>query len=446
VHVRQREDALRADRFEVQFAENSRTPERFVAEGAVTFTASGTDGACDRLARSAVEDQLLLEGKPARVHRGPNVIEATRIELSGKKGVIVVPVPGNLKLAAEDALRPAEAIGVNWSRMLRLEPDEHRALFLGDVRFARGDQTIECQTLSVALDSENRRILECKADTDVRLAARMQGGAGAETVTAQARELTYDPQKDSLVLSGGAVLQQEQRTIRGERIEIHPADAEIAVAGAGALEGRAEKDSEGFRVSWEREMRFSRATQGAVFQGGVRLENGGETLRAESLTAPLSENALKGFEAKGGVDLAEKSGRTLKADSLSAEIGADRKPQGLDASGHVAIREEVKAEHLTRTLTADRVVSTMDEKTKLQGYEATGHATLREDAGPGGVRTMRADRMSAKVGAEQQVETFEATGRPVIVEEEGRVARGDRLTRSAIRVRCSDRRPNCGWG
>jgi lipopolysaccharide transport protein LptA len=340
VRIRQGENALNADHVEVQFAENSRAPEHFVAEGAVTFKASGADGACDRLVRSAAEDQLLLEGKPARVHRGVNEIEASRIELSGQKGVIVVPAPGNLKLAGEDAARPAEAIDVKWSRLLRLDPDEHRALFLSDVRFARGDQTIECQTLSVKLDSENRRILECKADTDVRLAARMQGGAGPESVTARSRELAYDPQTDSLVLSGGAVVQQGQRTIRGERIEIHSTDAEIAVAGAGTLEDQGEKDSEGFSISWEREMRFSRAKQSAVFQGGVGLKDAGDALRAESVTARLSENALKGFEAKGGVDLAEKSGRTLKADSLSAEIGAARKLQQLNAYGHVIVEEE----------------------------------------------------------------------------------------------------------
>ena len=147
VRVHQGENALRADRVEVQFAENSRTPERFAAEGAVTFKVSGADGACDRLAHNAVEDQFLLEGKPARVTRGANEIEATRIELSGQKGVIVVPVPGSLKLAAEEAVRPAEALAVKWSRMLRLDPNEHRALFLGDVHFARGDDTIECQTL-----------------------------------------------------------------------------------------------------------------------------------------------------------------------------------------------------------------------------------------------------------------------------------------------------------
>jgi lipopolysaccharide transport protein LptA len=447
VRMRQGENTMRADRLDVQFAENSRAPQRFVAEGAVTFEASGAEGACDRLARSAVEDQLLLEGNPARVHRGANEIEATRIELSGRN-VIVVPVAGSLKIAGEDAAqpatstagKPAEASSVKWSRMLRLDPNEHQALFLGDVRFTRGDQTIECQTLSVKLDSENRRILECKADTGVRLAARMQGqgGAGPESVTAQAKALAYDPQKDSAVLSGGAALQQGQRTIRGERIEIHPTDAEIAVAGAGALEGRAEADSEGFNISWEREMRFSRATQSALFQGGVGLKYGGDMLRAESVTARLSENELKGFEAEGGVDLdqtggAEKSGRTLKSDRLSAEIGADRKPKRLDASGRVTIREEVAAEHLTRTLTADRVVSAMDEKTKLQGYEAIGHVTLREDAGPAGVRTMRADRMNAKADAQNNLAAFEAAGRPVIVEEEGRVAYGDRLTWDAQR-------------
>ncbi|MGD1000733.1 MAG: LptA/OstA family protein [Candidatus Brocadiia bacterium] len=433
VHIHQGENTLRADHVEVQFAENSRAPERFVAEGGVTFNAAGADGSCDRLERSALEDQLLLDGRPARVHRGPNEIEATRIELSGQKGVITVPVPGKLRLAAEQAAQPAEPIDVKWSRTLHLDPDEHRALFLGDVRFARGDQTIECQTLSVKLDSQNQRILECKADTDVRMAARMQGAAGQESVNAQAKELTYDPEKNSLILSGGAALQQGQRTIRGERMEIHPADAEIAVAGKGVLEGQAENDSEGFSITWEREMRFSRATQSAVFEGSVGLKYGAETLRAESLTAQLSENALKGFKATGGVYLAEKSGRTLKADSLSADIGADRKPQGLDATGHVAIQEEVPAEHLTRTLTADRVISAMDEKTKLQEYKAIGHAALREDAGSAGVRTMRAEQMTAKVGAENQLEAFDAVGRPVIVEEEGRVARGDRLTWDAQR-------------
>jgi lipopolysaccharide transport protein LptA len=433
VRVHQGESTLRADHVEVQFAENSRAPERFVADGAVTFKVSGADGSCDRLERSALEDQLLLDGQPARVHRGPDEIEAARIELSGEKGVITVPVPGKLKLAAEEAAKPAEPITVKWSRMLRLDPDAHRALFLGDVRFAHSDQTIECQTLSVELDSHNERILECKADTDVRMAAKLQGAAGPESVNAQAKELVYDPQKDSLVLSGAAVLQQAQGTIRGERMEIHPADAEIIVPGAGALEGQAEKDSEGFSISWEREMRFSRATQSAVFHGGVGLKYGGDTLRAQDLTAQLSENALKGFEATGGVDLAEKSGLKLKADSLSADIGPDRKPRRLDAVGHVAIREEVPAEHKTRTLTADRVVSKLDEKTGLHGYEAIGHAAVREDAGPGGVRTMRAEHMTAQVDAQDQWETFDAVGRPVTVEEEGRVARGDRLTWDAQR-------------
>ena len=444
VHVHQGENELRADRVEVQFAEGSRTPERFAADGAVTFKTSGAEGACDHLTRSAAEDQLLLEGKPARVHRGPNEIEAARIELSGQKGVIVAPVPGNLKLAAEEAARPAGAIAVHWSHMLRLDPSEHQALFQGDVHFARGDDTIECQLLSVKLDSENKRIIACKADTDVRLTARMQGAAGPvpagqpESVTAHARELTYDPEKDSIVLSGGAVLKQGQRTISGERIEVHPADAGIAVAGAGKLEGRAEKDSEGFNISWEREMRFSRATQSAIFRGGVGMKYGGDTLRAESVTARLSENTLKGFDATGGVDFdqigtAEKSGRSLKADNLSAEMGADRKPSQLDAIGHVTILEEDKAAHKRRTLTADRVKSAMEEKTQLQGYEATGHVVLSEEAGSAGVLTMRADRINAKADAQNQVAAVEAVGRPVIVEEKGSVARGDRLTWDAQR-------------
>ena len=431
VRVQQGENALRADRVEVQFGENNRTPERFAAEGAVTFKASGAEGECDRLARSAAEDQFLLEGKPARVRRGPNEIEATRIELSGQKGVIVVPVPGRLKLAGEAAAAPAEAMDVKWSRMLRLDSDEHQALFLGDVHFTGGDRTIECQTLTVTLDSDNRKVLKCTADTDVRLAANMPGAAGPESVTGQARELVYDPEKDSILLTGGAVLKQGPRTIRGERMEIHPKDAGIAVNGAGVLEGAAEKGSEGFSISWGREMRFSRATQSAVFEGGVGMKNGSDTLSAENVTARLSENAVKGFDASGGVEL-HQAGSALKADRLSAEMGPNQKPQRLDASGHVTIliRQKVEAERIARTwtLTADRVVSATDEKTQLQGYEATGHVTLRDDAGADGVRTMRADRVTANVDAANQIETFEGTGQPVTVEGEGRLALGHRLT------------------
>ncbi len=451
VRIHQGGNDLRADRVEVQFAEGSRTAERFAADGAVTFKTSGAEGACDHLERTAAEDQLLLEGKPARVHRGPDEIEATRIELSGQKGVIVAPVPGSLKLAAEEAAQPAGAIVVKWSRMLRLDPSEHQALFLGDVGFARGDDTIECQALTVKLDSENKRILECKADTDVRLAARMQGAAGPaqagkpESATARARELAYDPEKDSIVLTGGAVLKQGQRTISGERIEVHPDAAEIAVPGAGSpvpgagsLEGQAEKGSEKFSISWTRGMQFRRAKQSADFEGGVVLKYGGNTLSAESLTARLSGNALKGFDAAGDADFdqtggAEESGRHLNADNLSADIGADGKPEGFDARGHVTIREEVKAEHKTRTLTADHVKSAMDEKTQFQGYEATGHVVLSEDGGSGGVLTMRGDRIKAQADAQNQVASVEAVGRPVIVEEGGRVARGDRLTWDAQR-------------
>jgi lipopolysaccharide export system protein LptA len=465
VRVQQGEKTLRADRLEVQFAENSRTPERVVADGAVTFKASGAEGDCDHLLRHAADDRLVLEGKPACVHRGTNEIEANRIELSGQKGVIVVPVPGRLKLSGEESDRgdsgaapvPPEgkAMAVKWSRMLRLDSDEHQALFLGDVHFEGGDQTIECQTLTVTLDSENRRVLKCAADTDVRLAARLSGSGGPELVTGQARELTYDPEKDSLLLTGspfhetqggpgqsrtgGAVLKQGERTIRGARIEVHPKEAEIAVAGAGRLEGGDEKGSGAFSVSWEREMRFSRAKQSAVFGGGVVLEDGADRLRAENVTARLGENALKGFDATGlpagspgSVEL-HQAGRTLNADRLSVEMGPDRKLTSLDASGHVTIRDEVEAEHLRRTLTADRVVSATDEKTQLQGYEATGQVTLREDAGPASVRTMRASRMTAKLDAQNQPEAFEGTGRPVTVEGEGRLALGDRLTWDARR-------------
>ena len=177
-----------------------------------------------------------------------------------------------------------------------------------------------------------------------QLPRRSRSTEDRNLVVAEGKELVYDPLKDSVVLSGKATLRQERRTIRGERIEFHPGDASIRVTGAGSLEEQAQESPEGFSVSWGSEMQFSRASQEATFSRDVTLKYGGNALRADALSAKLREDALKGFEAKGGVVLDQaggtgKAGRTLKADSLAAEMGADRKLRSLDASGHVLIQE-----------------------------------------------------------------------------------------------------------
>jgi len=139
VRVQQGENRLRSGRVEVQFAEKGRTPERFTAERDVTFKVGPADGDCDRLTRWSVEDELLLEGRPAHVRRGVNEVEAAKIELSGRDGAIIVPGEGTLKLVPESAGQPQQRVEVKWGQMLRLDPAAHQARFQGNVRFSRGE-------------------------------------------------------------------------------------------------------------------------------------------------------------------------------------------------------------------------------------------------------------------------------------------------------------------
>ena len=154
VHIQQGEDWLRSARAEVQFAEKGRAPERFAAEQGVRFKVGPADGDCDLLVRRSVEDELLLEGRPAHVRRGVDEVEAAKIELSGRDGAIIVPGEGTLKLVQESAGQPQQRVEVKWSQMLRLDPGAHQALFRGDVSFSRGEQTIDCQMLSMKFDSD----------------------------------------------------------------------------------------------------------------------------------------------------------------------------------------------------------------------------------------------------------------------------------------------------
>ena len=200
-------------------------------------------------------------------------------------------------------------------------------------------------------DSENRQILECRAETDVRRTGRLnapstsspqQPNGGSALVVAEAKELVYDPLKDSVVLSGKATLRQDAggsaesgSSSPGRRFR--PRDRR------GSLEGQAQETPKASAFVG-REMQFSRASQEATFSRDVTLKYGGIALHADDLDAKFRDDALKGFEAKGGVVLDQaggtgKTGRTLKADSLVCEVGADRKLRSFDASGRVLIQE-----------------------------------------------------------------------------------------------------------
>ena len=186
-------------------------------------------------------------------------------------------------------------------------------------------------------------------------------------------------------------------------------------------------------------MQFSRASQEATFSRDVTLNYEGNVLHADDLDAKFKDDALKGFEAKGGVVLDRaggtgKTGGTLKADSLVCEVGADRKLRSFDASGRVLIQLPPGADHKSRVLSADRVLSTSDNSGKPLGYEGTGHVLLREETGlPGEARTIRANKVTAKLDSQNQLEKFEAFGSPVTVEQGGQVATGDRLAWDAPR-------------
>lgn len=427
VLIRQGENELRADRAEVTFAEKGRAPQRLVAEGNIRFKTAEATGRGDRLVRLPLEDQLLLEGNPAAIQQGASEIRAPKVELNGRQTGLLVPVAGDLKFvpAKEDAA--SGPMTVRWARLLNFDPAAHRASFRGDVRLIRGDQTVDCQSLDVRFSPDNRQVLECRAEGRVNVQVRTEKGL----VVAQAKEMNYVLDKDLITLSGNAVVQQEEQVIRGERIEVSQKEA-ITVAGAGTLESKpaAGQTREPITISWSGDMQFSRAAGAAAFRRDVLLTYSGQTLRADGLTAKLgADQTIEGFEAVGHavVEQAAASAReprTLKADKITAVLGAGSKLQRLVAAGHAAVDE--RTAQGARSLRGDRIVAFVEGAGAPNAFEATGHVVLLETGGKG--RTLKAEKVTARAGTENKLESFEAVGRLVTLEEEGRLGKGTRLT------------------
>jgi lipopolysaccharide transport protein LptA len=433
VKLQQGESILRADTLKADFASDAPELERLAAEGQVHIEAQGGVGEADRLLRTALGDQIILEGRPAVMRQGGSEIRGDRIEMDPAGGGILVPSEGTLRFEPPKDAEGAP-IDVSWSKMLRFNSTEHRALLDGDVVFASGDRKFTCRRLLVRLDAENRRMLECRGEEEVHLAGRFgeeAEGSGGQ-VDATADSLLYDPENSGIALIGNAVVRREEGTVSGERIEFDQTSAAMRVRGPGSLEGAAspEEGGEPFKIAWTGGMSFDNNSREALFEREVSLEHGDRTLTADRMIGRVDEKgALRGFEATGNAQvleaLSDGASRALKADRIQAETGAGNRIESFKAEGHARVDERHPG-NPPRTVDAEVIDARMGEGNALEGLEATGNVVIK-DAFEGHEYVIRAGNVKGRLGPDGGIAGLEATGGRVTVEETGRIAEGTRL-------------------
>jgi LPS export ABC transporter protein LptC/lipopolysaccharide transport protein LptA len=439
VLFRQGADELRADRANLFFAGDKPAAassidsatkadlERFEAEGNVRFKTSVVEGSGSRLVRTRSNDQVLLEGAPAVVRQGGSRIEAERIDLDTARTQVDVPMKGALQVVQEGE-RP-ERMDITWSRLLHFDPAAHEVTFRGDVRLKRDGMQIDCQALNAKLDENNRTMVACRAEGDVRLSGAVPAAKGAppEPISARAREMNYDARKESLRLLGDAVALRGPQEARGNDIEFGLKDSSLRVLGPGTLKARAEgpQPAAPIEAAWSGDMQYSREARKAILRRDVAVAYGAQKLKADEATVRLAEDGrATGFDAAGKVEIIEK-GRVLRADRLAAALGPDNSLRDATATGQVRLVESGG-----RTLTADSVKAAAGPEGALRDFDAAGRVLITEPAdGKSPPRTLQADRVLVKVGPENALQEFDATGR-VVIEDAGGLRNGGRTLRS----------------
>ena len=449
VVVQQGENALRGQRVEIRFGEEAREPSRLLAEGDVTFTAAGAEGACDRLLRTAAEGRIVLEGNPVTLRQAASRIRAAKVVMDPTAGRVSVPVAGNLVFVQESEDAAAKRLTMKWARSMEFDRGAQRAVFRGDVNFSYEGQGIACERLTVFFDETGRKLLKCRAEENVNVRAEIERPDAAKAlVTAYAEEMVYEPDQGALVLAGGVDLKHEGLAVTADRVEIDPAKGAIRVPGggslsvAGSLAGAADATgpADPVSVSWAHEMHFDRTAGEARFERDVVLDYGGRKLKADTVRATLSdENALDGFEAEGNVSMHETGdgpARSLHANRLTARMGKDNTLEAFEATGNVSLEEKSPDDKSARLMKADRLFARIGKENALEAFEAVGNVNLQETAAADRpTRTMRSDRLKATLGADRNVTGFEAVGGVVLEErapgaERGRTLKTERLTAS----------------
>jgi len=479
VVIEQGKNTMTADKMLMRVSEDRKEIERFVAEGNVRLRGEEGSGRCDRITRDSSDGRVTLRGAPAVLEQAGNRVEAKRIELEPEAGGLFVPVAGRLTLAVEDEQgKASEPLNVEWGETMRMDRRVHEAMFVGDVRFWTGGQSIRSETLSVRFDETNRKIIEARAEGKVSLKGRMEalapqktGGEAkeakeAEEITARSARMVYKPEEELVVFTGGARIERGNQVVRGENVALSRKDESVRVEGAGSMEGEQEGGQGRMKVAWGKGMRFSRATGKAVFDGGVSLEQSGRKMRAARLTATINEkNELKRLDAVG--EAAEKKGggkavilektvgkdgrvneRRLEADRLTMRVNESNELESLVATGRAVIVDEgrtARGERIEVTGGGETIV--MTGPGSLEGEDTSGEKPvkvkvewadgMKYDRATGkavfgknvvvhhGERVMRASEVTA-VLAERELRRLDARG-DVVLTDSGQVARGDRL-------------------
>ncbi len=117
-----------------------------------------------------------------------------------------------LTVGAVQGQDPADSLHVTSQRLEVLDA-QGLALFTGDVVARRGDTTLYAETMRVYYDQQTRKLLKIEAVQDVRVIQ------GDRVATSQAA--TYETRDASILLTGGARVNQGDNFVEGEQIVLY---------------------------------------------------------------------------------------------------------------------------------------------------------------------------------------------------------------------------------
>jgi len=122
------------------------------------------------------------------------------------------------------------------SRQMRVDFDQHRIVFWGEVRVTQEDFSLSAEEVTAVFGdhAEDVRRIVAKGNVRIEKADKVAWG----------REAVYDREKALIVLSGDPGLEQGRNFIRGDEIRVFLAEDRMDIAGGVRAEFRMQQEQE----------------------------------------------------------------------------------------------------------------------------------------------------------------------------------------------------------
>jgi lipopolysaccharide export system protein LptA len=265
---------------------------------------------------------------------------------------------------------------------LVLELDEsgkelRRVAASGAVSFSDGERQIECKTLSVrmagASDKDRAAVQQVEAAGDVKFRGQGASGVGEKLAISQAA--------NDLRLTGSpALLQRGRESFRGAEIVARDGGARVESPGPGVMEtalasGDAAQPADPVRVAWGKRMAFFQADDRAVFEGGVVLTRGRQSLRAETVEVRPQAQV---FRAPGPGSMEVEAPAEGDQPAGQMEVSWRGSAEFVESERRAAFLGQVQMKRGDQEIRAESVAIALTEARQVKGLEAQGGVSLRD--------------------------------------------------------------------